>query len=295
MNKIPVGETIRFAYAFTFGEIGTVIGLVWIPLVINTIAAFLVERSFGGVEAAAPASLPPGFGFFALYSVVAVLIVAMVAVALTRQAMGLRQGPAFAHVSLGTAELHVFGGIAGLYLLCVIFVMGLALAVVVVGGVASMLAPSKAIGEMVGGAAGSVAALVGLGAIFYALVRLSFLFVPAALVGGGFGLSRSWELTKGNFWRIAAVGAATVLPVSLVVFAINVAILGPGYFASIAAMLQDQAHFAKYAAEQARMTSANMPLLLGTGLVFAPLSYALLFAPSAFAYRALAGKNVLPP
>ncbi|MEJ0044147.1 MAG: hypothetical protein WDM81_18895 [Rhizomicrobium sp.] len=51
MNKIPVGETIRFAYAFTFGEIGTVIGLVWIPLVINAVGAFHGRARLGRCRA----------------------------------------------------------------------------------------------------------------------------------------------------------------------------------------------------------------------------------------------------
>ena len=294
MNRIPVGQTIRFAYAFTFGEVGTVIGLVWIPLVINAVAEFLIEHSFAGAPPADSTSLPPGFGYFALYSILAVLLVAMIATAITRQAMGLRQGPALAHVSLGTAELHVFGGIAGLYLLFFIFAMGATLAVVLVGGLASTLAPSKAIGEMIGAAAGSLTALAGLGAVFYAMVRLGFLFVPAATDGGGFGLSRSWELTRGNFWRIVAVCAATSLPVSLVVLAINLTILGPDYIASVAGMVQDQGHLAKYAAEQSRITSAKLPMLLGVSLILAPISYGLLFAPAAFAYRALSGKSALP-
>jgi len=296
MNKIPVGPTIRFAYAFTFGEIGTVIGLVWIPLVISAVAEFLVERVLSAGEPAegATGGLSPGFGYLALYSVLAVLLSAMVATAIARQAMGVRQGPALAHVSLGRTELHVFGGIAGLYLLCFIFAMGVTLAVMVVGGLASLVAPSKAAGETIGAAAGSFAALIGLGAILYAMLRLSFLFVPSVIGGGGFGLTKSWEMTKGNFWRIVAIGAATALPASLVLFAINLAILGPEYFASLAAMVQDQAHLAKYAAEQSRMTSAKLPLLLGVSLVLAPINYGLLFAPAAFAYRALSGKIVLP-
>ncbi|MEJ0044146.1 MAG: hypothetical protein WDM81_18890 [Rhizomicrobium sp.] len=100
-------------------------------------------------------------------------------------------------------------------------------------------------GEAVTAGAGSLAALAGLGAIFYALVRLSFLFVPSCVVGGGFGLSRSWELTRGNFWRVVAVGAATALPAMLVAFAVNLLILGPDYIASIAAMFRDQGHLAK--------------------------------------------------
>jgi len=46
MNKIPVGETIRFAYAFTFGEIGTIIGLIWIPTLINAVATFFALRAY---------------------------------------------------------------------------------------------------------------------------------------------------------------------------------------------------------------------------------------------------------
>jgi hypothetical protein len=294
MTKIPVGETIRFAYAFTFGEIGTVIGLVWIPVVLNAIAAFLVERTFGGATADPAQGLPPGFGFFVLYTVFAAFVVAMLATAITRQALGLRQGPAFAHVSVSAAELRVFGGLAGLYLLFFIFAMGIALATVVLGVLGSALVPAKPAGEAVGAALAGVAAVGGIGALIYAMVRLSFVMVSSAVVEGGFGLTRSWELTRGNFWRIVAVGAATAIPVTVLVFAINAAILGPEYIDSVVAMFRDQAHMAKYAAIQSQLTAAKTPLLLGVSLVLAPVTYGLAFAPAAFAYRILTGKVTAP-
>ncbi|HEY0107677.1 MAG TPA: hypothetical protein VGB91_16470, partial [Rhizomicrobium sp.] len=99
------------------------------------------------------------------------------------------------------------------------------------------------------------------------------------------------QLTQGNFWRIVAVGLATVVPVLLVAGFAQVAILGPEYFASIVAMTKDQAHAAKYAAEQAQMTAAKMPLLVGLGFVLTPITNGLVFAPAAFAYRVLSGKG----
>ena len=53
-------------------------------------------------------------------------------------------------------------------------------------------------------------------ALIYILVRLGFLLAPAAAMEGGFGLERSWKLTKGNFWRIVAIGLATLLPIVIV-------------------------------------------------------------------------------
>ena len=41
MNKLPVGEATRFAYAFTIRELGTIIGLIWIPMVALAIISFL--------------------------------------------------------------------------------------------------------------------------------------------------------------------------------------------------------------------------------------------------------------
>jgi len=41
MTRISVAETIRFAYTFAFGQIGAIIGLVWLPLLIAALLQFL--------------------------------------------------------------------------------------------------------------------------------------------------------------------------------------------------------------------------------------------------------------
>ena len=42
MRKIPVLRTIAEGYAFTFGHLGTIIGLIWLPMVIVAIAGYFV-------------------------------------------------------------------------------------------------------------------------------------------------------------------------------------------------------------------------------------------------------------
>ena len=40
MNKIPVLQTIKESYRFTFGGLGTVIGLIWLPIIIMTVGGY---------------------------------------------------------------------------------------------------------------------------------------------------------------------------------------------------------------------------------------------------------------
>ena len=47
MQKLPVGRIVRLAYAFTFGEIGTIIGLVWIPALITAVGGFFAMGGYG--------------------------------------------------------------------------------------------------------------------------------------------------------------------------------------------------------------------------------------------------------
>jgi hypothetical protein len=293
MNKLPVGQTIRFAYVFTFGEIGTVIGLTWIPTVINAVASFFVFKGYSVVDpgnAGAQAMAGMQLGSMFLYFFVAFLLAAVMAVAITRQALGLRKGTAFAHFSLGNAEWRVFGGFFGLYMIFLLFLaafamIGLLAAVGAGAAVKGNAAASTLVGSVV-----AVLGLAGFCALIYAFVRLSFLFIPAAVNEGEFGLTRSWELTRGNFWRIFAVGLAVLTPLLLVQCIGEYVILGPDYFTSILGAMRDSTHAERYSAEQVQIMQTRLPLLLGMGLILGPVMQGLLFAPAAFAYRVLSGK-----
>src|SRR5579864_560964 len=291
MNKIPVGQTIRFAYAFTFGEIGTIIGLIWIPTLINAVASFFVLRAYydtliNSFENGMPPS-GAGLGWPLLLAFLAMLLLAMIGVAVTQQALGLRQGPAFARISLGSAEWRAFGGFFGLYLLLVLFVAVFAIVVSaasVAGTNAAQSNPASA--GLLAGVIG-LAVLIGIGILLYLVVRLSFLLVPSVVDGGEFGLSRSWLLTKGNFWRIVLIGLATLLPIVLILSVVQLVLFGPGYFIPDLQQAGDAAARVRVLVDKMRRTRDNMPVLMGLSFVISPLLYGFMFSAAAFAYRSL--------
>lgn len=281
MNKLPVGQIIRQAYAFTFQDIGTVIGLIWVPTVIQAAVNFFVLRAYypavaDAIDAgAAPAGAVTLLPFVLI--VVTLLAFSMIAVALCQQVMGIRQGTAFAHLAFGAAELKVFGSfflLYGLLTLC-LFLLIMAVAIAMAAGPGAV----------------AVTACVGFGALIYAAARLSFLLVPAVLDGSDIGFIRSWKLTGGNFWRIIGVGIATLAPIALVVDIVTSVLLGPGA-APQGAPPASLADLMKAVALELRASQPNLPILVGVALFLSPLTYALAFTPAAFAYRAMTGKTV---
>src|SRR5215510_9262610 len=108
MTKIPVGKTIAYAYGFTFGNFLTVLGLSWVPLVIMSVVAyFTIPAYFEGLQTMLTTgdtgALLAGFGLMSLFFVVMLVSFIMVYVAIARQALGLRSGPAFFYFSLDAA------------------------------------------------------------------------------------------------------------------------------------------------------------------------------------------------
>lgn len=291
MNKIPVGQTVRLAYAFTFGEIGTVIGLIWVPTLIYAVASFFALRAYYNTLAdSLQSGLPPsgaGVGLPFLLAFLAMLLVGIVGVSLTQQVWGLRQGPAYAHIALGSAELRAFGGFFGLYLLLILFIAIVAIVLgIAAAGSASAIQSNP---RLVGPAGIGFATVAGICLVFYAVIRLSFLLVPSVVDSGEFGLTRSWQLTKGNFWRIVAVGAATLLPIALIFAVAELAILGPSLF--LPDMTNGAGANLNKLASQMRAMQDHMPVLMGLSFVVSPLLYGLMFSASAFAYRALSGQG----
>jgi hypothetical protein len=222
---------------------------------------------------------------------VSMLLFSMIAVAITRQAMGLRQGPAFAHFSLGSAELRAFGGYFGLYILLFVFIFAFALAVGGIAIVAGSALKANTAATPLYGLGTLVVVLIGIFLLLYTMVRLSFLMIPAVLSGAEFGLTRSWQLTQGNFWRIVAIGTVTLLPTILVFGLVEFAVLGPDFFKQQVVLAKDTSSGLHHMAEQMRAMQTHMPVLMGLSFVISPILYGLSFAPAAFAYGAVTGKD----
>src|SRR5690348_1038247 len=129
MNKIPIGKTIAYAYNFTFGQLGTIIGLSWFPLVIIAVLQFL-PYAVGGDVNAQPTNLSEegriGLERFAS-SLVQMLLYAIIYVPVTRQALGTRQGGALFHFSLGPAEFRLFGALVLFVLVLMAMAVGIGL------------------------------------------------------------------------------------------------------------------------------------------------------------------------
>jgi hypothetical protein len=293
MNRFAVGETIRFAYQFTFGQIGTIIGLIWVPTLIQVVGTYFVLAPYYQAMAAAAeshdlAAVGPHLLMLMAFELVALGLQAVIAAALIQQVLGLRKGQAFFHFSFGLTEMRLLGGMLGLAFLFIIFVLAAALvAGLVSAAILALLGRAMPMSTALAQKVGFPVSILSILCLVYPMARLSFFFAPAVVVENGFGIARSWQLSKGNFGRILTVGLATILPVLLVVFGAEIAVLGPASFAANFAITQDSGQQMQAMAAQMRVMQAHLPLLLGLGFVITPVVFGLLYAPSAFAYRAL--------
>ncbi len=305
MNKIPVGRTIAFAYDFTFRHIGTIIGLVWLPLLVLYVGQFFVMNYYAeGIESFVSGADPSAAGRSTLaligFVLVTLLLIAMIGVSITRQAMGLRKGGAVVQFSLGAAEFNLFSSYLAAIAVLIAIDIAVFLAAVVVGVVGTLavnaiVAPNGASAvREIATVAGAIAFLVTLGALVYVVARLTFLIAPVTVTEGKIDLIRAWTLTKGNFWRIFAIAAATVLPVSLIFFVAEAIIIGPANSVPDLSVPTDAAAQMQQMAAQLRAMTANMPLLLGLGFLLAPFNYGLIFSAPAFAYRTLVSAPPAP-
>jgi hypothetical protein len=286
MTKLSVREIVADSYGFTFVHLGKVIALIWLPVLILTIGRYFV-LSDAAADSLDPSMQGPVVVRGLLFDVAALVLGAMISVAIVREILSPVARPMFLCFGLGASELRVAGGYAGLFCLMMIFLLGFFLVTVVVAVVAKSAGTGLALGIS------AVAMLAGSCALIFVLVRLSFLLVPSAVMGGGFGLEQSWTLTQGNFWRIVLIGIATLGPITLVAIAANLALIGPDLVNLHFVLTQDQEAMNRQIEAVTGVIVRHKPMLLGLEFLLAPIAYGLTFAPAAFAYRAL--KDKTPP
>jgi hypothetical protein len=280
MRKIPVGQTIRYAYGFLFGHFTTVIGLIWVPVALASVVIFGATDAYLAGQISYyntqnPGALAPGVFAMLFGMAVAVFLYAVASVALTRQALGLREGPARAAFTLGRAEWHLFVAYLayfGILVLLAIFagmVVGLA-----AGGAANGAGTT-------GSGLAALAILFVLGLMIYAGLRAGFFLAPA-VVADGAGLKRSWDLARGQVLRVLVIALAIGLPLGLLQLGAEVLLLGAQVTFGQAASTTQRTM------EQAVAMRDSLPLLTLVNGVFYILSIGLIVPAAAFAYRALA-------
>jgi hypothetical protein len=222
MDKIPLEKIIGAAYRFFFSNILSILGTVWFPLLLM---GALIAASLWAVL---PASFFHGdFEHFdkqeflavvpaliAVYPVVifaSLVLSAMIAVGITRRALGMTHGPTFIYFSLGAPVWRMVGAFILFFLGYIMFV-GLTVGVCVAVVFASTKLDSKVLAGLI-----DAAVIIGAGCfMIYAIVRVYF-FLPAVVVAEEhISFSRSWRLGRGNFWRIVLLALMIIIPVSFV-------------------------------------------------------------------------------
>jgi hypothetical protein len=276
MRPLPVLATIREAYQFTFSHLGSIIGLIWLPMVIVTVAGFFVEQRIAADMIAAQASndyalLGPTLLGSVVYFLAALLLNAMMYVSVTQLALGQRQGGALVHFALGAPEWRMFRALLGLilFLMPPLFVI-----VMVMNG----LLPANATGPAL--LAARAAFLAFCCGLIFITVRFAFLIAPVAVAEDKPALARSWSLSAGNFWRMLAVMLGAAGPGVFLKYFLDVtlaALMMPHNVGGLAAMLQQP---------------ADLPLEAGLNFLVAPFIIGLGVSASVFSYRALVRTDI---
>lgn len=304
-NQIPVGKTIAYAYGFTFGNLGTIIGLTWLALLLAVGSNYAVLEYTGlgtmteGTVRANPALAFQTLGWFLLSLLVAMFFGAIVAVALSRQALGLRTGGAIVHLAAGGTEWRMFGGhlryLLSVIVLAIISYIATLLIVLVIGFIANAMGGAMAAAGIIG-LLGILGMVVLGGAVIFTLVRMGYLLSPSIVAERPGGLKRSYDLTKGNFWRIVLVWIGSSLPLLLVfvavqyflywhVFDFDFSSLPRGGSAQAAQEFVDRYQKAMERVN-AEMMRQQIPVAISS-FVYGILGSALGYGAQAFAYRAL--------
>jgi hypothetical protein len=311
MSKISVGETISQTYGFAFGRYLPILGVIWLPtIILGAFAYFFVLPDMANFPAVMqqisqhasqdphttlmPVALNRMASHGYLLDLIELVVFSVIAVGVTREALGLRTGPWFVYLSFGKAELLVMAAFFVVFVIIVVAVIALFIAGGIVGVVAALVfagsgAHAGSVSTALSGA--GIAFLVGV-LIFFAMIyfftRLTYLIVPVTVAEGRFGLGRSWELTKGNFWRIFGVALATIIPLFVLEMIFVGVAFGPA-FVSFAMELQKHpdAANANFAAMMQGMSS-YMIYACVIGLLIGPIIYGLTLGQAAFAYRELA-------
>src|SRR5258706_8223 len=205
MNKIPISDTIVFAYSFVFVHIGTIVGIAGIPAVLSAAIDYGVRNLAAAQRAALDAGDAGAVGLsFAVWlaGLIATIFLSSIAtVGITRAALGQRVEGAV-YLTVGRTEWRMFAAklrfwLAVLVLAAIagiIAVLAFSLAGIPLDGSAPNGPPAPAV------LVASFIAWVVFGYALATALRMGFLLPPTVVVEDKSGPRRSYDLTRGHFW-----------------------------------------------------------------------------------------------
>ena len=294
MGQVAVGRSIARAYGFVFGRIFTVLGLAWIGAVFYAGLALVMIRQIPDMQALHEAMLA-GHAGAALWHVpvmlVSLLVVASIAIPLTREALD--EGGEFvvAQFVLGARELRYFLALIRLGVILVAVLAAGALVTTETPAAAKLLAahwpqlqPTLDRWPVVSGVQIGLGAVAGLIALVLAL-RFGFLLKAVAAVEHHASLRRAWALSRGNTLSILTVVLLVTIPAYIALFAVAYAVIGQPLL---------EAYRQLFATGATKSGAALLALYAAYGVAFAALAafkmlllVALMAGAGAEAYREL--------
>ncbi len=227
-KKIPVGAAIAHAYRFGFGKMGTILNAIWLPLAAQLIvcvpAAQYAARFLEGLQAKDPSAFGMIGPLFLLYGLLVVLFFVQLTAAI-ETALGLPPASRF-YFPIGQKMWRLLGGyISGALACC-------AVALVTFAGMMLIAYSLDLVMAMAPGTRPTVAILGGLlvagfgYSLFYIAIRFLFLLGPINITEQILGVSQSWQMLAGNFWRTLLIVLAITTPFSLIQFAATIFLAG---------------------------------------------------------------------
>ena len=110
---------MRSLIVLSSASLGKVIGLIWLPILILTVGSyFTMIPYFSGMAASLESGDMSQQALLSLrllaFDVVVIVLLAVIAVAITREILNPAKGVSYVHFSFGMTELRVVGGFFGL-------------------------------------------------------------------------------------------------------------------------------------------------------------------------------------
>lgn len=281
MNKISARHIIADSYRFVFAHFGRIIERVWLPATLIFAGSILFVRPFLYLQASVTDNaelMQHGSTVLGMYGfkLISLLLSAMIAIAVVREVRAPDAPLSFWRSGPILPSVRACGGMIGLSLLFVLFVVVLML---VIGGLnATHLIP--------GMAAELIAAIAVIGLV-YPMLRLGFLMVPAAEVGNGYGLTHSWQMSAGHFWRILLIALATIAPAFVVQAIAQTLAAGPEALSTYVAILQSPESMTERQAFLMNLMGDRLVLINGVSFFLTPFIMGLVVVPMALTYNAL--------
>jgi hypothetical protein len=305
--QIPVERTIGDTYRFAFTNILSIFGIAWLPTLIIAAAIGGAVWSFLPVFHTIDWSSTPDMAhnqavFAQVYGklILSVFVLeflfyvmfAMIWVGIQRKALGLIEGPVLVYFSLGGAVWRLLGAMIAVMFLLLLLGGATFAAVSLVYWFGTHYAL-----PVIYGLVEFVATVAGICWVIYAMVRLTFFVSPALVAEGGFGIARSWELGRENFWRIVVLFLACVFGPMIVISMVSNIVLMP-YMAGPMMQIQQAALSHRVMPPEqvfsmfAQIFQHVLPLLIAYEVVTFPILIGLQSAVSVFAYRNITQSEV---